>query len=334
MLNKETLDALAARIGTKTLGLVGDLCVDIYWEADMTRSELSRETPHFPLPVVRERVYPGAGGNVAMNLAALGPRAVRVVSVCGDDWRGALLRRALAGAVIGDAALIEVPGRFTNAYCKPLRHGISDVVYEDPRLDFESRTPLPQEAEDRLLAALSGLAAGCDAVCVSDQFLYGCVTPRVRAALTALARSVPVIADSRYRIADFSGCILKPNEVECVRAVDGPEAPVSTDPGAVCRAADALARRNGAGVLCTLGAAGSYFTDGDTGFRTPAFPVSGPVDVCGAGDTSLAAFTAALAAGASYADAAAFAAAASCVTVRKCGVTGTATVEEIRAVLA
>ena len=32
----------------------GDGCLDVYWHADMTRSELSRETPHHNLPVVQE----------------------------------------------------------------------------------------------------------------------------------------------------------------------------------------------------------------------------------------------------------------------------------------
>lgn len=56
------------------IGIIGDFCVDIYWHADMRKSELSRETPHYPLPIVGERVYLGAGGNVAANLAALAPK--------------------------------------------------------------------------------------------------------------------------------------------------------------------------------------------------------------------------------------------------------------------
>lgn len=30
------------------IGIIGDFCVDIYWHADMRKSELSRETPHYP----------------------------------------------------------------------------------------------------------------------------------------------------------------------------------------------------------------------------------------------------------------------------------------------
>ncbi|NIM05563.1 MAG: sugar kinase, partial [Armatimonadetes bacterium] len=38
------------------VGVVGDACLDIYWEADMTRSRLARENPHFILPVIEERL--------------------------------------------------------------------------------------------------------------------------------------------------------------------------------------------------------------------------------------------------------------------------------------
>ena|GEM_PF-4288646 len=40
-------------------------------------AELSRETPHFAMPVVEERVSLGGGGNVAANMAALLDNAPR-----------------------------------------------------------------------------------------------------------------------------------------------------------------------------------------------------------------------------------------------------------------
>ena len=48
-----TLDAIFSGIDRARVGVIGDFCLDVYWLADMTRSELSRETPHFPLPVVQ-----------------------------------------------------------------------------------------------------------------------------------------------------------------------------------------------------------------------------------------------------------------------------------------
>ena len=61
------------KLGKGRIGVIGDFCLDVYWHADMTKSELSRETPHFPLPIVQERLSPGGAGNVVANLLALKP---------------------------------------------------------------------------------------------------------------------------------------------------------------------------------------------------------------------------------------------------------------------
>lgn len=334
MLKPETLAFIRKNLKEKKIGLLGDLCVDIYWHADMRRSELSRETPHFPLPVYEERVSLGAGGNVAANLAALGPKSVQALSLFGDDWRGGLLKDRAKALGIDTSLFIETPGRFTNAYCKPIRHGISDTVYEDPRLDFENRTPISEETQATVLERLESLAQNVDVLCVADQFACGIVTPAAREAVCALAKKgLPVIADSRYHIGDYKYCILKPNELECWRALHGETAAQPDNTEQIKAAAAALAKRNAARVFCTLGANGAFVTDGASGEDIPAVQLTSPLDICGAGDTSLAAFACAVACGTTLPDAARFAAVASAVTVQKLGETGTASFYEIESLL-
>ena len=329
MLDKKTILSICEALREKTVGVIGDFCVDIYWAADMTLSELSRETPHFPLPVTEERVSLGAGGNVAANAAALMPAGVLALTVFGEDWRGALLRAQAEKSGVDLRFAIQSGARVTNAYCKPLRKGVSDVVYEDPRLDFENRTPLPTSLETAVLERLPGFIESCGVICAADQFLYGTLTNRIREALIEGCKKAakPLIADSRSRIGAYHDCILKPNETEALAAVPGgAEGTGETDPRAAART---LAKSRRAAVLCTLGAAGAYYTDGGRSFSVPAVRIEGPVDICGAGDTSLAAFACALAAGADAETAARFAALASAVTVQKLGQTGTATEEEL-----
>lgn len=329
-MNKEQFVAILNNIGKAKIGLLGDFCVDIYWHADMTKSELSRETPHYPLPVVKERVYPGAGGNAANNIAALKPAKLYAVGLYGDDWRGMLLRDVLQKCGIDDRWFVLTPDRFTNAYCKPMRKGISETEYEDPRLDFAADSPIDAKAQAIVLSNLEAMAKEIDVLCVSDQFLYGIVTERVREKIIALAKNgLPVVVDSRYNIAKYTDCILKPNEVECWRAVYGNEGYQTADKADFEEAAKSLAKKNRAKVLCTLGAQGSLFTDGETLDCIPAVHLDCPVDICGAGDTFLSAFSSCLAGGAKPADAAFVAAHASAVTVQKIGITGTATREEI-----
>lgn len=317
MVDFDILDSL-------TVGVIGDFALDIYWYADMTRSELSRETPHFPLPVTEERIYPGAAGNVAANIAALRPKRVAVCGVCGDDWRGALLLRELEGLGADVSGIFTEAGRVTNAYCKPMRRGISDVVYEDPRIDFSGLTSPSEAAVKSMLGWLDREKKNLDALCVCDQFANGAVTDKLIKRFASYGK--PVVVDSRSRIGSYRGVTLKPNEVECRRALAslGLSAP---EDDADC--ARSLARATGSRVLLTLGERGSVYTDGADAEAVPAVRYDGPTDICGAGDTFISAFACFSAAGASPAEAEELAALASSVTIRKLGVTGTASRGEI-----
>ncbi len=97
------------KIQSVKAAVIGDFCLDVYWVADMTKSELSRETPHFPLPIVEERMSPGGAGNVVCNLCALRPADVRCIGDFGKDWRGDVLSRLLqeAGAKTDTASAMS-----------------------------------------------------------------------------------------------------------------------------------------------------------------------------------------------------------------------------------
>lgn len=332
MLSKEQVKKICAGIKNARIGIIGDFCVDIYWHADMRKSELSRETPHYPLPIVGERVYLGAGGNVAANLAALAPKELFAVSLIGGDWRGMLMEDIFEKSGMNRDFVIKAPDRFTNAYCKPMRKGISELEYEDPRLDFGNYEPISKETEDRVIENLRKVAENIDVLCVADQFMFGIITKRVRDEIIALARAgLTVVADSRCSIGEYTDCILKPNEVECWRAVYNNEGYADAGYDEFIEAAKLLAKKNRSTVFCTLGKRGSAVTDGNVAEAVEAVLYESEIDICGAGDTSLSAFSAALAAKADSKTAAEFASLASGVTVRKIGVTGTASPEEIEA---
>ena len=329
-LGKERLAEILAAIAKIKIGVIGDICLDIYWLADMTQSELSRETPHFPLPVIEERISPGAGGNVAANAAALQPAKVFVLSVLGRDWRGDMLLRELRQRSIDTRGVIVSQARTTNAYCKPMRRGISDLLYEDPRIDFDNFTPLPEEDEQKLLQMLDETVPDIDVLCVSDQYQFGCISGGVRERIRSLARQgLKVVADSRHRIGDYSDMYLKPNEVEAYQAVQMEGDPRRASFAEQIRMARQLAVRNRAKVCMTLGEKGCLYTDHGKLIHIPTCKSEPPLDICGAGDTFLAAFAAALASGAREWEAAAVGNFASAVTIKKINNTGTASRDEI-----
>ena len=323
----ETLRNLLCRVDEARVGLIGDLCLDLYWLADMKLSELSRETPHYPLPVVEERWAPGGAGNVANNIAALNPKKLLVVGLIGNDWRGELLMRSLESVGIDCSLVIRDPSRVTNTYIKPLRRGISDVVYEDPRLDFESRFPISEETERKVLDALDAMAAEVDVICVSDQMKFGCITPTVRKKLSALGSlGKTIIVDSREHISEYKNVTVKPNEIEASRAF-GDGSFLGLDKLSVL--ASDIVLRNGRTTLITLGEKGCFVADEDGVVCCPACSVEPPIDFCGAGDTFLSGYGTLLSAGATPVQAAQIACLCSAVTIKKLGETGTASRNEV-----
>jgi len=326
-MSRDRLSELLDKMRGVRVAVLGDICLDVYWLADMKRSELSRETPHFPLPVVEERMSPGGGGNVAVNLAGLKPAKVFAIGVTGEDWRGAELLRLLVGNGVDAMHLIKTKGVVTNGYCKPLRAGISQVVYEDPRIDFCNYSHISPETEDAIIASLDEVAPQIDVLCVCDQLTYGIGTDRIRAHITGLARAgLTVAVDSRNRIGSYRNAILKPNELEGARAVGMENLSNISD---FAEAAVALARGTEGEVLMTLGLQGALYTSGEAVTHFPANRVDGEIDIVGAGDTFLSGFSMAIAAGASRPEAAFFAALCSEVTIQKLGCTGSASAEEV-----
>lgn len=327
-MNKTELKELLSRAHKGRVGLIGDLCLDMYWMADMTKSHLSRETPHHPLPVVEERYAPGGAGNVACNMAALNPGTLLCLGVVGQDWRGRLLLNALQERGISIDRIITDADRVTNTYIKPLRMGISQVVYEDPRLDFENYTPLSKQTEMQLLEQLDQASSEVDVLCVSDQMEFGCITPRIRRYLCALGKQgLPILVDSRSRGGEYTNVILKPNEVEAA-AILGQPLDSLEDAHRLCKE---LSEKTGTDAVITLGDRGSMLCVSGATVHCPACPVEPPVDFCGAGDTFLSGLGVFLAAGASLQQAAQIATICSAITVKKLNTTGTATPEEIMA---
>ena len=326
-IKKEELKRLLGQIENARVGLVGDLCLDLYWLADMKLSELSRETPNYPLPVVEERYSPGGAGNVACNMAALKPEKVLALGVIGTDWRGDLLLESLKKNEIRCDYLIQDDGRVTNTYIKPLRRGISDVVYEDARIDFEAREPVSEETENKILQALEHMEKEVDVICVSDQMKFGCITPKVREYLCELGKQgKTIVVDSRDHADAYRWVTVKPNEVESARSFGkGTE----TEMEELSQLALSIFRKNERTTLMTLGERGCFVVDEDKAVHCEACKVEGSIDFCGAGDTFMAGYGTLLAAVASPLQAAQIANLCSAVTIKKIGTTGTASREEV-----
>ena len=330
-LTRPRLKAILDAMRGVRIGVVADAAIDVYWEADMTLSRLARENPHYIMPVVRERLSPGGGSNVAACAAALGA-SVRQCALVGEDWRGRELSRLLEACGVDCTDLLATPERTTNAFCKPVRFGLSDLVYEDPHLYFENHTPTPPAVEAALLARLETLLGQVDGVLVADYHEHGLLSAAVRARLNAAGQAgLRILVDSRTRINAFHHAILKPNEMEAAWAVGAEGDARALSIPQLEAIALQLAAQQDSVVCLTLGARGCLWAEAGAVTHLPTHPVPPPFDTVGAGDAFAAASLTALAAGAAGLEAAAVGHLAAGVVVRKIGVTGTATPEEIMA---
>lgn len=312
--------------------VIGDFALDVYWYADMIRSELSRETPHYIRPIVKETYSPGASGNITWNVKDLGVRNVYAVTVLGRDWRGQILMEKLHDMGIITKYIIQSLERITPAYIKPILCGF-DSQQEDARLDFMNFNPLSNGLEEQLVDNIKAVIDMVDAIIVEDQMSRsGIITENVRHALIDLSKENPekiFVVDSRERIGLFENMVLKPNKIEAVRAINPSRNPLDVKMDELINVGKEMFKRANRPVYITLSEKGALLIDGEKHYHLPAAPIKPPIDPVGAGDTFISAVGASLAAGASPLEAGIIANIAASIILKKLNITGTASPKEI-----
>jgi rfaE bifunctional protein kinase chain/domain len=331
-MKSDRFEAITRQYPRLRVAVVGDFCLDRYLEIDPSKTETSIETGLPVYNVTNVRAQPGGAGTVLNNLVALGIGQIFPVGFAGDDGEGYELHRALAGRPgVRLDYFIQTPSRQTFTYCKPL-------ILELNRLDKKNWTPTPPVIAEQLSAHVIALADKVDALILlgqESQQETGVLTPRVLEALAAVARSHPqrlMLADSRRSLRNFPPAIFKMNATE-LSDLTGMNAAASV--GEIMTAAAALAQNNRRPVFVTLAERGMVGAsqEGQTDYM-PTLPVRGEIDIVGAGDAVSANLTAALLAGANFREAIHLANAASSIVIHQLGTTGTASVEQLRELLA
>lgn len=318
-------DILLKDFSAKTIAVIGDLVADQYLSGSIAR--VSREAPVFILRHNETRTLPGAAANTAANIAALGA-AVLAVGVIGDDANGDALCGALEQASVAADMIQKVPGWKTPTKVRVLaahQHAIHQQVI---RIDYEPEKELDSPFADRLIDAAIEACAAADAVVISD-YNYGTATARLFDAvkLAANERKIPLVVDSRFRLAEFAGATsATPNQDEVDQLVE--------DGGSVPQL-EALCRRlEFRSLLVTRGNNGMLMVrPGQQAVEIPAVGSLDAVDVTGAGDTVTAAYSLGLACGFDEVDAARLANHAGGLVVMKRG-TAVVTAEELAASIA
>jgi D-beta-D-heptose 7-phosphate kinase/D-beta-D-heptose 1-phosphate adenosyltransferase len=304
------LKLLDAYHGVRAL-VLGDVMLDRY-----VYGSVERISPEAPIPVIaieRTADMPGGAGNVVRNLAALGARASLIGIVGEDSWADSL-RAQLVRVPNVEVRLITDRSRPTTVKTRYVADG-QQVM----RADRESREPLSQEMEQRLLAEYESALSETDIVVLSD-YAKGVLTESVVRSAVSKAKVVGkiVIVDPKGKsFAKYRGVtVLTPNRAELQLACGFK---CETDEEVVLGARGSLEDGICDVVVVTRGKDGMSIVKagGDaTHLRTTAL---GVFDVSGAGDTVVAALSLGLAAGGDSVEAATLANFAAGIVVGKRG---------------
>ncbi|MES2221740.1 MAG: PfkB family carbohydrate kinase [Acidobacteriota bacterium] len=324
------LESTLAPLSHLRAAVLGDFCLDAYWQLAVGEPELSVETG-LPVRRVRSQKYSlGGAGNVVANLASLGVGHVLAIGVVGADLFGAELLRLLRahGSTVSDY-MIEDPEWQTMVYAKPW-----NLDQEENRFDFGVFNVMSQATQEALIAALEMAARENDVVILNQQIPCGVNSlEMIERTNQAIARHPQTlfIVDARHRPDLYRGAVLKLNVAEAARFLQEPLDDLVPDEEAK-GFASRISQQTGRPTFLTRGERGIVVADGDHVHDIPGIQVLERIDTVGAGDTVVAALAAALGSGQDPLIAARLANLAASITVTKLRATGTATQSEILAV--
>lgn len=312
----ETQAVLRGIAGAKII-VVGDLCLDV-WK----QGKVSRLSPEAPVPIfeqVSSELRLGMAGNVGANVTALGGKAT-VITVIGDGDEGAVVAWDIAKLCKLKFLGIKDGKRRTATKTRFVASGQQIMRFDD-----EVTSPIAGVTEAAVCSAIMGEAKG--AVVILQDHGKGVVTPAVIQACARVAKLVIVDPSPKVRPTVYKGCqVMMPNLPELESMVGGTLDNVNK---LLAGASNVVAAVGLQEIVVTLAEQGALLYQAGAK-KAHVFPTEAKTvfDVCGAGDTMIAAYALARASGYGSDEAVRFGNLAAGVVVGKRG-TATATPREV-----
>lgn len=303
----------------KTVVIIGDLVADQFLQGMISR--VSREAPVFILRHENTETVPGAAANAAVNVASLGGKTI-LIGVAGIDINGDKLVEKLDQLGVRSSSIVRDADFDTTTKVRVVAGQNYAARQQVIRIDYENSAGVSNDTRARLRQNLAEAADVADAIIVSD-YNYGAVFDEIfeDARAISVRRGIPLIVDSRYGLTNLSQATTATPNREEVEQILGKE----------FSAPDCAELRERLGLealLVTNGNQGMVlFENGKIPLKLPAVGASEPVDVTGAGDTVIAAYSLGLASGLSFADAANVANHAGGIVVMKKGTASVSSAE-------
>lgn len=312
-------EAIHSNFSDKKIIIVGDLVADQFLRGTIVR--VSREAPVFILRHEETETLPGGAANAAVNVASLGGAAI-LIGIIGEDSNGDALLGKLRESKVNYDYVVGSPHHRTTTKVRVLAGQHYAPRQQVIRIDYENTEKIAAELQGRLKDNLLSGSEDADAIIISD-YNYGVANSELAELAKRISRDkkIPLVVDSRFNLLNFQGATTAtPNQDE-VEQILGEN---FTEQDCI-RLCENLGYES---LLMTRGNQGMLLIEKNKpSVHLKAIGSEEPVDVTGAGDTVIAAYTLALASGLSFADAAQTANHAGGIVVMKKGTASVSLVE-------
>lgn len=316
----DTRTTIKTAFPQKCVVIVGDLVADQFLNGTISR--VSREAPVFILRHDHTTTLPGAAANAAANVASLGGKPI-LIGLAGCDANGKLLLNKLDEIGVATDNVVSDSSLSTTTKVRVLAGQHYAARQQVIRIDYENSASVSDKLREQLRVNLMAAGADADAIIISD---YNCGTISndiyETARTISIERGIPLVVDSRYRLAEFPNASTATPNREEVEKILGENFSVE----------DCAGLRESLGydaLLVTNGNEGMLLVEkSNAPLNIDAVGSKEPVDVTGAGDTVIAAYALGLASGLSYAESARAANHAGGIVVMKKG-TATVSIDEL-----
>ncbi len=210
-------EGLFQQFKNSKVAVIGDAMLDTYWWG-----HVERISPEAPVPVVTldKREYRiGGAGNVALNIASLGP-PVTVFSVIGNDDDGHVLEALLAEKKIDASRLIKSDARITTNKTRIISRNQQMM-----RLDSEITGDLSAADENKMMHAIEEyFAVEKPQVVIFEDYNKGVLTEKLITKVIASCKEKNIITTvdpKRKNFFSYKGVdIFKPNLKEVKEALN------------------------------------------------------------------------------------------------------------------
>jgi rfaE bifunctional protein kinase chain/domain len=323
----EKVDQILREMPTARVGVIGDFCLDVYYDLTRESGEFSLETGKEVHYARNLRSAPGGASNVVQNLAALGAGELRAFGLLGNDLFGRDLRYQLEALGVHTQGLHTQSDSWdTFTFVKPLEDGV-----ELDRIDFGDGNQPDESVQQRILEELAGRIGNLDVLIINQQHVSPLINRFMADRLNQLLSQNPgckSVVDCRDIAMLLESDVLKLNTFEVARILGS--APFDGSSTEICREKGLeIQRKLNRAVIVTRGQYGVFVSDSGEAHEIRGIHIPGETDPVGAGDTFVSCLAASMATGASLVDAAALSNIAAAVVVQKLQQTGTATPQEI-----